>query len=132
MSAAATQFEPYNDRVREYFADPRHAGTVPDAIAVASDEQGVSVEMSASVTGGTINTLRFRIRGCPHSIAVCEAICRQFEGEQVERLEEFSVQEFMQSLAVPAAKSGRILLLEDVARELGTALRQSESAIEQH
>ena len=126
------QFEPYNALVREYFADTRHAGTLPDAVSVANDEQGVSVEMSASVSGDMIDTLRFRIRGCPHSVAACEAICRQLEGEKVERLEDFSVQELMQSLAVPAAKSGRILLLEDVARQLGTALRQTESAIEQH
>lgn len=132
MSTSATQFEPYNDRVREYFADPRHAGTVPDAISVANDEQGVRVEMSGSASGGMIEALRFRVRGCPHSIAVCEAICRQFEGERVERLEEFSVQELMQSLAVPAAKSGRILLLEDVVRQLATALRKTESATEQH
>ena len=132
MSVAAMQFEPYNAHVREYFADTRHAGTVPDAITVANDEQGVSVEMSAGVAGGAIEALCFRIRGCPHSVAACEAICRQLEGEKVERLEDFSVQELMQSLAVPAAKSGRILLLEDVVRQLGKALRQAKSATEQH
>ena len=132
MSVGAMQFEPYNALVREYFADTRHAGTLPDAISIAIDEQGVSVEMAASATEQTIKALRFRIRGCPHSVAACEAICRQLEGEKVERLEDFSVQDLMQSLAVPAAKSGRILLLEDVARQLGMALRQTESAIEQH
>ena len=81
------QFEPYNALVREYFADTRHAGTLPDAISIAIDEQGVSVEMSASATEQTIKALRFRIRGCPHSVAACEAICRQLEGEKVERLE---------------------------------------------
>jgi NifU-like protein involved in Fe-S cluster formation len=132
VSADAMQFEPYNTRVREYFAETRHAGKVPDGVTVAIDEQGVSVEMSASVTGGTIEALRFRIRGCPHSIAVCEAICRELEGAKVERLEDFSVQGLMQSLAVPAAKSGRILLFEDIARQLGTALQQAESSTEQH
>ncbi|MGI9201824.1 MAG: iron-sulfur cluster assembly scaffold protein [Woeseiaceae bacterium] len=130
MSVGTFVADPYNARVRELFADTSHAGTIAGAIGVANVDQGVCVEMSACLTAGRIETLRYRVRGCPHSIAACEAIAREFTGSDVSELEKFSVAELMQSLAVPAAKSGRILALEDTVRQLGTALRAAQSPVE--
>ena len=120
--------DPYNARVRELFADLRHAGTIPDSVTVSRDDQGISVELSASLVAGRLDKLRYRIRGCPHSMAACEAICREYEGAAPAKLFDFSAVELMQTLAVPAAKSGRILALEDTVRELETALRDPKSS----
>lgn len=130
MTNSAHDAEPYSARVRELFADTQHAGTTADATSVASDDQGVIVEMSASAPNGRIESLRYRIRGCPHCIAVCEAVARENLGKDIAVLENFSVAELMQSLAVPAAKSGRILALEDTVRQLGIALRAVQTPVE--
>jgi len=130
MSVGTYVADPYNARVRELFADTSHAGTVAGAIGVANDDQGVRIEMTASLADQRVATLRYRVRGCPHSIAACEAIAREIEGREVSELENFSVAELMQSLAVPAAKSGRILALEDTVRKLGTALQTVQSPVE--
>ncbi|MGI9219904.1 MAG: iron-sulfur cluster assembly scaffold protein [Woeseiaceae bacterium] len=123
--------DPYNSQVRELFADTRHAGPLADAVRVTNDAQGVAMELLATAQAGRVKALRYRVRGCPHSIAACEAICRELEGEAVSSLEKFSVMQLMQSLAVPAAKSGRILALEDTVRRLELALREAQTSAEQ-
>lgn len=123
--------EPYNAAVRALFAAPRHAGSISGAVQSACDSQGIQAVLQATVDRQYIDKLRFRILGCPHSIAVCEAICAELEGEDIIRLAEYSAAELMQSLAVPAAKSGRILALEDAFRQLGAALREALESEEQ-
>lgn len=124
--------DPYNSRVRTLFADTAHAGSLANAVSVRNSEQGVYIEMSARGSGGVLERLRFRASGCPHFIAAAEAVCAEFEGQATSGLEEFSAADLMQSLAVPAEKSGRILVLEDTVRSLGAALRESSSPTEQH
>jgi NifU-like protein involved in Fe-S cluster formation len=117
--------DPYNTLVRELFANTEHAGSLADAISAEKSEQGVCIEFSARCKGAAIERLRFRAWGCPHVIAAAEAVCAEYEGQTASQLEEFSVIDLMQRLAVPAQKSGRILVLEDTVRLLGAALRAS-------
>lgn len=123
--------DPYNTLVRELFANTVHAGSLADAVRAEKSEQGVHIEFSARPKDGTIERLRFRAWGCPHLIAAAEAVCTEYEGQTASQLEEFSVSDLMQRLAVPAQKSGRILVLEDTVRLLGAALRESSSLTEQ-
>ncbi len=124
--------DPYNARVRELFAAPQHAGSLANAVRVENSAQDTHIEIFARITGGTIELLRFHAWGCPHLIAATEAACAEYEGQTASRLEEFSATDLMQSLAVPAAKSGRILVLEDTLHLLGAALRESSSITEQN
>ena len=124
--------DPYNSLVRKLFANTTHAGSLADAVSAAKSEQGVHVELSARSKDGAIEKLRFGARGCPHFIAAAEAVCAEYEGQSVSQLEEFSVSDVMQRLAVPAEKSGRILVLEDTVRLLGAALRESSTPTEQN
>jgi len=121
-------FEPYNERVRKLFATPAHSGRLDEAIAVSVDDQGVRIELSAHTDKGSIQSLRFRARGCPHVIAAAETVCAEYEGRAISDLDEFAAAELMQSLAVPMEKSGRILVVEDAVRLLGAALREASSA----
>jgi NifU-like protein involved in Fe-S cluster formation len=123
---------PYNSLVRELFANTGHAGSLADAIRADKSEQGVCIEFSARRKGGAIERLRFRAWGCPHVIAAAEAVCAEYEGQTASQLEEFCVTDLMQRLAVPAEKSGRIIVLEDTVRLLGAALRESSSPTEQY
>lgn len=117
--------DPYNSLVRELFANTGHAGSLSDAVTANKNEQGVRIELSARGKDGAIEQLRFSAWGCPHFIAAAEAVCAEYEGQTASQLEEFSVADVMQRLAVPAQKSGRILVLEDTVRLLGAALRES-------
>ena len=114
--------DPYNERVRAYFANPAHAGTIDDVIAASADDQGIRLRLYAAGEAGRIRALRFQAWGCPHVIAAAEAFCASYEGRPVGELLEFSVADLMQSLSVPLDKTGRILVLEDAVRTLGKSL----------
>jgi len=114
--------DPYNARVRKFFAAPAHAGGLAGGVTVLTDDQGVRVELSASVADGRIAALRFRARGCPHVIAAVEWVCRHYEGEPLKALEKFPTARIMEDLAVPIEKTGRILVVEDAIQSLGRSL----------
>ena len=117
--------EPYSAAVRELFAHTRHAGTLPAATSIRVDDQGVQVELQAATEGRDIRALKFRAWGCPHLIAAAEAFCTAYEGRPADDLDAFAAADLMQSLPVPVEKTGRILVLEDAVRALGTALRDT-------
>ncbi len=117
--------DPYSNRVRALFADPRHAGCLDGGISARAEDQGVSICLCARAEAGALQALRFRAWACPHVIAACEAFCEAFEGRGVADLLEFDAGDLMQSLSVPVEKTGRILVLEDAVRALGTSLRNS-------
>ena len=114
--------DPYSGRVRELFANPQHAGTVVGGVTVRVDDQGVRVELSASIESGRISAMRFRAWGCPHLIAAAEQACSLYEDGPVAALEIFERDRIMEDLTVPAEKTGRILVLEDAVQSLGRDL----------
>ena len=114
--------DPYSARVRELFAETPHAGVAESGVTVCAEDQGVRIELSAKADGGRVCELRFRAWGCPHLIAAAEAFCTGYLGQKVSHLQKFSVSGLMQTLAVPVEKTGRILVLEDAVRSLGTAI----------
>jgi NifU-like protein involved in Fe-S cluster formation len=117
--------DPYSSRVRELFADPHHAGCLDGGTSARVEDQGVSICLCARAEAGKLQALRFRAWACPHVIAACEAFCEAFEGRGVAELLEFDADGLMQSLSVPVEKTGRILVLEDAVRALGTSLCDS-------
>jgi NifU-like protein involved in Fe-S cluster formation len=115
--------DPYNSTVREYFAQPDHAGIVENGAIGYFEDQGMRIRLSVEVAHDRLLRLRFQTWGCPHVIAACEAFCRQFEGRPVADLEQFESAQIMRDLAVPVEKTGRILVLEDTVRSLGQAIK---------
>lgn len=109
----------YSARVRAYFAAPEHAGELTSGKTVRIDAQEVHLELSATVSDGTVRAMRFRAWGCPHTIAAAEAACAVLEGRPVADLLEFSARDLMEDLSVPIEKTGRILVVEDALRSLG-------------
>ena len=126
--SGAWDMDPYNERVRALFAQPAHAGQLADGVVVRNADQGIRVELSAQATDGQLTRIRFRLRGCPHSIAACEASCAELEDTAIQSAAGFTVAKLMQSLAVPAEKSARILVIEDTVRLLGAALQESATS----
>jgi NifU-like protein involved in Fe-S cluster formation len=109
--------------VRALFSAPGHGGALDNALCAAVEDQGVRISLFATVEDGMVTALRFQAWGCPHVIAAAEAFCAEFEGQAVSGLLEFSASDLMQSLSVPVEKSGRILVLEDAVRSLGSVVR---------
>jgi NifU-like protein involved in Fe-S cluster formation len=109
----------YSPRVREYFAEPLHAGEVDGGSSVRVEDQDVCLQLSAAVADGKVAALRFQARACPHVIAAAEAACTALEGRPVAELLEFSARDLIDNLPVPVEKTGRILVLEDAVRALG-------------
>lgn len=124
--------DPYNALVREAFANTPHAGSLSDTVCVSKSDQGVRIELSASSKDGVVRELRFRAWGCPHVIAAAETACAELEGQAGSELENYGATDLMQRLAVPAEKSGRIIVLEDTVRLLGKALREASLPEEQN
>jgi NifU-like protein involved in Fe-S cluster formation len=115
--------DPYNNRVREYFVNPVHAGNLQKSYscivsATADDRQGNTIQLSAGIDGDTLQELRFRALACPHLIAAAEYFCGRFEGRATTSLREFDPRETVRELQIPLSKTGRILLLEDVIQSL--------------
>ncbi len=118
--------DPYSTLVREYFADPQHAGDIPGGAAGYVAEQGIRVRFSADIANDAIATMRFMAWSCPHVIAAAEAICRHYEGRSPRELEGFESAQIMQTLAIPPEKTGRILVVEDALRSLRLAIRERD------
>jgi len=115
--------DPYSARVRELFDAPVHAGCLDNALSTQIEDQGVRLRLTAELTGGDIRALRFQAWGCPHVIAAAEMFCESYEGRAASDLLEFSASDLMQSLSVPVEKTGRILVIEDAVRSLGSVVR---------
>jgi NifU-like protein involved in Fe-S cluster formation len=113
--------DPYGPLVRELFAQPAHAGSLDAAAEAHVEDQGLRIRLYAAVENGQINVLRFQAWACPHVIAAAESFCADYEGRPVAELLDFSSSDLMQSLSVPVEKTGRILVLEDAVRSLGSA-----------
>ena len=114
--------DPYNELVRELFADTRHSGEIDGGTRAYFDDQGVRIHLSAEIAGDTLRSLRFRAFGCPHVIAALEWVCRKFEGQPISVLEDFETGQIMKNLAVPTEKTGRILVIEDTVHSLKAAI----------
>jgi len=119
--------DPYSARVRELFDAPVHAGCPDSPLSSAIEDQGVRIRLSAASTGGKIATLGFQAWGCPHVIAAAEQACASLEGQPISALLEFSAADLMESLTVPTEKTGRILVLEDAVRSLGSIVRDASN-----
>ena len=119
--------EPYGERVRALFNAPSHVGLVQGGPSVRVEDQGLRIRLSAAARDGQISALRFQAWGCPHLIAAAEAFCVEYEQRPVADLLDFSASDLMQSLPVPVEKTGRILVLEDAVRSLGSLVRDTST-----
>ena len=114
----------YSRLVRQYFANPVHAGPLPDEYSgavvgeAAESETGTRVVLSAVVDEDAIQVLRFQVYGCPHLIAAAEAFCKQAEGKALTALTQLDVPGLMNNLDIPVEKTGRVFILEDAAKAL--------------
>ncbi len=107
-------------RIRELFEALEHAGE-PAASEGAElrcgeaglEATGTRVRFALRVSDGRLLEIRYRTYGCPHTLATCEWLARSLEGRGLDTLAVGNPIEWAQQLDVPAAKLGRLLVIED-------------------
>jgi NifU-like protein involved in Fe-S cluster formation len=116
-------------RIHELFAALEHAGELRPggALRVVGGEAGhealgTRVRFTLGIAEDRLLEIRYRAYGCPHTLATCEWLARRLEGRHLGALQAGGPIDWAEHLEVPAAKLGRLLVIEDALR---AALTQS-------
>lgn len=137
----------YSPRVRELFADLRHACVLSDVGAthaspsgvsnvkgdacvaptvvtaeVGSYEQGASVCLQMALGDGRVRAVCYRAYGCPYFLAGCELLARWLEGKSVAALHDWRWRDLEAELHAPPGKRSHWLLLEDAVQQMANKL----------
>jgi NifU-like protein involved in Fe-S cluster formation len=121
----------YSAEVEQRFRAPPAAGDLPpgDGVEVVAEAGsravGAYVQLRALVDGQRLAAVRFRAYGCPHLIAAASWAAEQLSGATPATLAAWDWQAAASALAVPPAKFGRLLVLQDAVRNLGIACARS-------
>jgi NifU-like protein involved in Fe-S cluster formation len=112
----------YSDEVLRRFRTAPGAGDVPPGphavYGRAGDrEQGAEVVFGFSTQDGRVVDARFRAFGCPHFLAGASWLTERLRGAGRADLLAWDWREAAAALAVPAAKFGRLLTLQDAIRD---------------
>jgi hypothetical protein len=115
---------PYSARVAELYAAAPGAGA-PDGPGWVSGEARepltrTHVRVHVRAAAGRIVEARYQVRGCPHTIAALALAVARLPGRPVAGLDADPAA-LAAELGVPAAKLGRIFVIQDAIR--GAALQ---------
>ncbi|MGZ8848630.1 MAG: iron-sulfur cluster assembly scaffold protein [Pyrinomonadaceae bacterium] len=78
---------PYSQTFKDHLANPRNAGELPNANAVAEETNpvcGDRLRLSLHIIDGRIEAARFLAYGCPPTLACGSALAETIEGMKVE------------------------------------------------
>ena len=111
---------PYSEALKDHLANPRNAGELADADAVAEQVNpvcGDRLKLSLRVRGGRVEAARFLAYGCPPTLACGSALTAMLEGLTVEEAARISRQEIVRALGgLPARKSHAAALAIETLR----------------
>lgn len=110
-------------QIRELFTALDHAGEPSqDALAglqggeAGREALGTRIRFTLRIAEQRLLEVRYRAYGCPHTLATCEWLARSLEGRRLDSLALGDPLEWARRLGVPAAKLGRLLVIEDALR----------------
>jgi len=83
---------------------------------VARPEQGTWVRFMLHAEHGTIVAATHQAYGCPHTLAVCDWLCRQLVGRTVAAPGVGGPQDWLRQLGIPLDRLTRLLAVEDALR----------------
>jgi len=78
---------PYSETFKDHLANPRNAGELPDANAIAEETNpvcGDRLRLTLRIRDGRIETARFLAYGCPPTLACGSALVEIIEGMSIE------------------------------------------------
>jgi len=111
----------YSEEVLRRLRETPGAAALPPGLTIvlgrAGDrEQGAELELTFGVRHGRAEAIRFRAFGCPHLIAAASWVTDRLRDARRDELLSWDWREAAEALAVPAAKFGRLLTLQDAVR----------------
>ena len=116
MSDDATE---YNETVREHFRAPRNSGAFAAGTAgviegrAGSRRQGREIALALRLEGERVQECRYRVYGCPASVALCSMASERLKGLALPELRGFRALALADELGLPPTKRSAALLLED-------------------
>lgn len=120
--------EPLSAEVRCLFETTPGAGTPPPADpgwcrgAAGSEAAEARVEVwTRCDSEGRVAALRYRVWGCPHTIATLAWLSREWLGRRLDDPPAGGPLGWQAALAVPVEKLGRLLVIEDAIAACRTA-----------
>jgi NifU-like protein involved in Fe-S cluster formation len=78
------------------------------------EQRGTRVRFTLRVAGDRLLEVRYRAYGCPYTLAACEWLARRLEGGGLALIGQPA--DWAQALQIPAARMGRLLVVEDALR----------------
>ena len=119
---------PYSDSFKNHLADPRNAGELPDADAVAELTNpvcGDRLRLALRVRAGRVEAARFLAYGCPPTIACGSALASMLEGMTTDEASRLTRQDITRPLGgLPARKGHAAALAVETLREALQKLHQ--------
>jgi nitrogen fixation protein NifU and related proteins len=119
---------PYSETFKDHLANPRNAGEIEDADAVAEEVNpvcGDRLKLSLRVRGGRVEAARFLAYGCPPTLACGSALAELLEGMTVEEAALLTRQDVAAAAGgLPARKQHAAALAVETLRSV---LKQCES-----
>ena len=111
---------PYSEIFKDHLANPRNAGELADADAVAEQSNpvcGDRLKLSLRVRAGRIEAARFLAYGCPPTIACGSALAEMLEGLTLEDAARLTRQDIVRMVGgLPARKSHAAALAVETLR----------------
>ena len=105
---------PYSDAFKDHLANPRHAGELSDADAVADETNpvcGDRLRLSLRIREGRIVAARFLAYGCPPTLACGSALAEMIEGMTIEEAAHITRREITEAVGGLPARKGHAAAL---------------------
>jgi NifU-like protein involved in Fe-S cluster formation len=110
----------YSATFKDHLSNPRRAGELPDADAVAEQTNpvcGDRLRLALRLRDGRIEAARFLAYGCPPTLACGSALAEMIEGMTIEEAERLTRQEIVRALdGLPARKQHAAALAIETLR----------------
>lgn len=128
VSQSATILSMYSPQVLDHFQNPRNAGDVANADAIAQLENpacGDILKLSLKVAAGKVAEIRFKAKGCVPSIACGSAICELVQGKTLEDARRLTREDLLHAVGgLPEASShASHLAMETLAKVISEIKR---------
>lgn len=92
---------PYSETFKDHLANPRNAGELPDANAIAEETNpvcGDHLRLHLRIKDGRIEAARFLAYGCPPTLVCGSALAEMLEGISVEEALALTRQQIMDAV----------------------------------
>jgi NifU-like protein involved in Fe-S cluster formation len=110
----------YSAAFKDHLANPRRAGQLPDANAVAEQTNpvcGDRLRLALRLRDGRIEAARFLAYGCPPTLACGSVLAEMIEGMSLERAARLTRQEIVRALdGLPSRKQHAAALAIETLR----------------